>query len=112
MSLSFVSFEMPVFFVDCYCLTLHNPFQLNRHSWSVLHCISQRGRATLYFTTGVQSMATKPTTTIRSDSDVKKRANEVFDEIGIGMSAAINTFLKAVIREGNMPFDIKLDRPK
>ncbi|HDY7722008.1 type II toxin-antitoxin system RelB/DinJ family antitoxin [Vibrio harveyi] len=52
-------------------------------------------------------MSTKPTTTIRIDHDVKKQANEVFDNIGISMSAAINTFLKAVIREGTMPFDIK-----
>lgn len=51
-------------------------------------------------------MSIKPTTTIRIDPDVKKRANEVFDEIGIGMSTAINTFLKAVVREGSMPFDI------
>jgi addiction module RelB/DinJ family antitoxin len=37
----------------------------------------------------------------------KKQANEVFGNIGISMSAAINTFLKAVIREGTMPFEIK-----
>lgn len=53
-------------------------------------------------------MSTKPTTTIRIDSEIKKKANEVFDEIGISMSAAINTFLKAVVRERNMPFDIKI----
>lgn len=57
-------------------------------------------------------MSTKPTTTIRIDVDVKKRAGEVFDEIGIGMSAAINTFLKAVVREGTMPFDLSLEREK
>ena len=57
-------------------------------------------------------MPTKPTTTIRIDPDVKKQAGEVFDDIGISMSAAINTFLKAVVREGTMPFDIKTDRPK
>jgi addiction module RelB/DinJ family antitoxin len=57
-------------------------------------------------------MSIKPTTTIRIDTDVKKRASAVFDEIGIGMSAAINTFLKAVVREGTMPFDIKTERPK
>jgi len=57
-------------------------------------------------------MSTKPTTTIRIDSNVKKQANEVFDDIGISMSAAINTFLKAVIREGTMPFDIKTKRSK
>lgn len=52
-------------------------------------------------------MATKPTTTVRIDPDVKRRAGEIFDEIGIGMSTAINAFLKAVVREGNMPFDMK-----
>ena len=57
-------------------------------------------------------MPTKPTTTIRIDPDVKKQAGEVFDEIGISMSAAINTFLKAVVREETMPFDIKTKRQK
>lgn len=57
-------------------------------------------------------MSIKPTTTIRIDPDVKRRACEVFDEIGIGMSAAINTFLKAVIREGTLPFDIKTESLK
>ena len=52
-------------------------------------------------------MPPKPTTTIRIDLDVKKQASEVFDNIGISMSAAINTFLKAVVREGTMPFEIK-----
>lgn len=57
-------------------------------------------------------MSTKPTTTIRIDPEVKKRAGEVFDDIGISMSAAINTFLKAVVREGTMPFDLKAGHPK
>lgn len=52
-------------------------------------------------------MSIKPTTTIRIDPNIKKQANEVFDEIGISMSAAINTFLKTVVREGTIPFDIK-----
>ena len=56
-------------------------------------------------------MPTTPTTTIRIDQDVKKRACEVFDELGIGMSAAINSFLKAVVREGTIPFDMKIDTP-
>lgn len=57
-------------------------------------------------------MSTKPTTTIRIDSNVKIQATKVFDEIGISMSAAINTFLKAVVREGTMPFDITIKSPK
>lgn len=60
----------------------------------------------------VKKSSPKPTTTIRIDLDVKKHAGEVFDEIGISMSAAINTFLKAVVREGAMPFEIKSDHPK
>lgn len=52
-------------------------------------------------------MPAKPTTTIRIDPEVKRLAGDVFDDIGLSMSAAINTFLKAVVREGNMPFDIK-----
>lgn len=57
-------------------------------------------------------MSTKPTTTVRIDSEVKMHANQIFDDIGISMSAAINTFLKAVVREGAMPFDMKAGRPK
>lgn len=52
-----------------------------------------------------------PTTTIRIDPEVKTLAGEVFEEIGIGMSAAINAFLKAVIREGGMPFDLQTESP-
>jgi len=57
-------------------------------------------------------MSNKPTTTIRIDVDVKKRAGEIFDGIGISTSAAINTFLKAVVREGTIPFDIAPKTPK
>ena len=57
-------------------------------------------------------MSIKPTTTIRIDLEVKRCAGEVFDSIGISMSAAINSFLKAVVREGTMPFDMKIERPK
>jgi addiction module RelB/DinJ family antitoxin len=64
------------------------------------------------FVKRVQGMPTKPTTTIRINEDLKRHACQVFDEIGISMSAAINTFLKAVVREGTMPFQIKTERPK
>jgi addiction module RelB/DinJ family antitoxin len=57
-------------------------------------------------------MAPKPTTTIRIDPRVKKQAGRVFSAIGITMSAAITSFLKATIREGSMPFELKPDHPK
>lgn len=53
-------------------------------------------------------MARVPTTTIRIDPNVKDRANEVFDELGLSLSAAVNVFLKAVVREGGMPFDVRI----
>lgn len=54
-------------------------------------------------------MGAGPTTTIRIDPRVKKAANAVFDEIGISMSAAVNAFLKAVIRESGIPFSMKIE---
>ena len=49
-------------------------------------------------------------TTIRIDPDVKKQSIEIFNELGIGMSAAINAFLKAVIRERGIPFELKSEQ--
>ena len=53
-------------------------------------------------------MAAIPTTTVRIDPEVKEQANEVFEELGLSLSAAINVFLKAVVREGGMPFDMRV----
>ena len=57
-------------------------------------------------------MGAGPTTTIRIDPQVKDEANAVFDKLGISMSAAINAFLKATIREDGLPFSMKLDPPR
>lgn len=54
-------------------------------------------------------MASKiPATTIRIEPEVHERAGEILDELGITMSGAINIFLRAVIREGGLPFDMKV----
>lgn len=56
-------------------------------------------------------MPTKvPATTVRIDPEVKREATEILDELGITMSTAVNVFLRAVVREGGMPFDVRLDR--
>lgn len=44
--------------------------------------------------------------TVRVDPDTKKEAEELFGDLGITMSGAINMFLKTAIREGGIPFDI------
>lgn len=57
-------------------------------------------------------MAESITTTIRIDSDIKAQATELFDELGITMSAAVTTFLKAAIRKQGMPFDLNISAPE
>lgn len=46
---------------------------------------------------------------LRIDDEVKKGAEQIFDEIGLSMSAAINIFLKKVNREKRIPFELSAD---
>lgn len=50
-----------------------------------------------------------PATTVRIDPEVKREAGAILDQLGLSMSAALNLFLKAVIREGGIPFEMKVD---
>lgn len=49
-----------------------------------------------------------PATTIRIEPEVKKEATVILDELGLPMSTAVNAFLKALVREGGMPFEMKV----
>ena len=40
-------------------------------------------------------------------SDIKDEANRIFNSLGLNMSTAINIFLKRVVFERGIPFDIK-----
>lgn len=46
---------------------------------------------------------------LRVDDEVKRRAEQTFDEIGLSMSTAINVFLKKVARERRIPFELSVD---
>ena len=48
---------------------------------------------------------------IRTDREIKKAAEEIFESLGLNMSTAINIFLRSVVREKGFPFDIKLNVP-
>ncbi|MHB9782351.1 type II toxin-antitoxin system RelB/DinJ family antitoxin [Streptococcus sp. 10F2] len=48
---------------------------------------------------------------IRADKEIKEKADQVFGELGLTMTAAINLFLRASIRENGIPFELKLDNP-
>ncbi len=44
--------------------------------------------------------------TIRMDSNLKKQADELFNELGLTFSSAINIFVRQSIREQKIPFEI------
>ena len=48
---------------------------------------------------------------IRTDKDIKEQAEEIFNELGLNMTTAINIFLRTAIREHGIPFELKLDVP-
>ena len=54
-----------------------------------------------------------PTTniSIRMDADLKAEADALFSELGMNMTTAFNIFVRQAIREGGIPFEVKLDRP-
>ena len=46
---------------------------------------------------------------IRTDKEIKNQAEEIFNELGLNMTTAINMFLRTVVREYGIPFELKLD---
>ncbi len=45
----------------------------------------------------------------RVDDDIKKKAERTFNDIGVSMSTVINIYLKAVVRENRIPFELPAD---
>ena len=52
-------------------------------------------------------MATAPTQ-IRIDADIKKQATELFNNLGLDMSSAVNLFLHQCVLRGGLPFVVEL----
>lgn len=48
---------------------------------------------------------------IRTEKEVKEKADQIFSELGLNMTTAINIFLRTVIREHGIPFSLRLDIP-
>ena len=46
---------------------------------------------------------------IRVDKETKEKANELFNKFGLTMTTAVNMFLKTVIRENRILFELKLE---
>lgn len=56
-------------------------------------------------------MATVPTQ-VRIDETLKKQANELFSQLGLDMSGAMNIFLRQCVLRGGLPFNIELPQYK
>ena len=48
---------------------------------------------------------------IRTDKEIKEQAEQIFSDLGLNVTTAVNMFLRAVIRENGIPFDLKLEVP-
>ena len=47
--------------------------------------------------------------TFRLDENLKAQAEKLLDEMGLNMTTALNAFVKAMVREGKMPFELVSD---
>ena len=48
---------------------------------------------------------------IRMDDNLKKQADELFNELGLNMSTAITMFIKQAVMQRRIPFEIASNRP-
>ena len=48
---------------------------------------------------------------IRMDSELKAQAEALFSELGMNLSTAFNVFVRQSLRDGGIPFEIKMDQP-
>ena len=53
----------------------------------------------------------KVSTNISIDADIKKQAQELFAELGMDLSTAINIFIRQSLRQHSIPFEITADVP-
>lgn len=48
---------------------------------------------------------------IRTEKDIKDKADKIFAVLGLNMTTAVNMFLRATIRENGIPFSLKINEP-
>ena len=56
-------------------------------------------------------MANTTNLNIRVDEEVKRKAEAIFNELGLNMSTAMNIFLRYSVRYGGIPFDLRIEKP-
>ena len=48
---------------------------------------------------------------IRMDADLKARADALFNELGMNLTTAFHIFVRQELREGGIPFAVRLEQP-
>lgn len=48
---------------------------------------------------------------VRIDRDLKKQCEDLYNELGMNLTTAINIFLRQSLRVGGIPFDVRIDQP-
>jgi len=48
---------------------------------------------------------------VRLDPDLKEEAIELFSQLGLTLSSAVNVFLRQSLREQGIPFIVTMDNP-
>ena len=48
---------------------------------------------------------------IRMERELKEQAENLFSELGMNMTTALNIFIRQSVRQGKIPFEISLNRP-
>ena len=56
-------------------------------------------------------MADTTNISIRIDVELKKQAEQLFNELGMNMTTAFNIFLRQAVRQQRIPFDVALETP-
>jgi DNA-damage-inducible protein J len=56
-------------------------------------------------------MANTTNLNIRVDEELKRKAETIFNELGLNMSTAMNMFLRYSVRYGGIPFELRIEKP-
>lgn len=56
-------------------------------------------------------MANTTNLNIRVDEELKRKAEAIFNELGLNMSTAMNMFLRYSVRYGGIPFELRIEKP-
>jgi len=55
-------------------------------------------------------MANTVNLNVRVDENLKRKAEKIYNELGMNLTTALNLFLRSSIRYGGIPFDLRLDQ--